>query len=47
MDMSEEGYSTGSRDGCVRLWDTTFTPVVRINLAESNVGYRGMFSNFS
>ncbi|XP_072031189.1 echinoderm microtubule-associated protein-like 6 isoform X3 [Amphiura filiformis] len=42
MDMSDEGYSTGSRDGCVRLWDTTFAPVVRINLADSDVGYRGL-----
>lgn len=39
--MSEDGYSTGGKDGSVRLWDPDFKPVTSVNLSNSPVGYKG------
>lgn len=41
LDMSEDGYSTGGKDGTVRLWDPDFKPVTSVNLSNSPVGYKG------
>ncbi|XP_032820802.2 echinoderm microtubule-associated protein-like 6 isoform X1 [Petromyzon marinus] len=38
----EEGFASGGRDGCVRLWDTDFKPITTIDLAESDQGYKGL-----
>ncbi|KAK3093757.1 hypothetical protein FSP39_019782 [Pinctada imbricata] len=40
--MSEEGYSSGGKDGCVRLWDMDFKPITSIDIANSSVGYEGL-----
>lgn len=42
MDMSEEGYTTGGKDGVVRLWDTDFKPITSINLVTAKDGYKGI-----
>ena len=41
MDVSEDGYSTGGKDGNVKLWDPDFKPVTSINLSNSPAGYKG------
>ncbi|XP_038072339.1 echinoderm microtubule-associated protein-like 6 [Patiria miniata] len=42
IDACDEGFATGSRDSCIRLWDTDFKPVTKINLAETKEGYPGL-----
>lgn len=42
LDMSEDGYSTGGKDGTVKLWDPDFKPVTSVNLSNSPVGYKGL-----
>ncbi|XP_077993248.1 echinoderm microtubule-associated protein-like 6 [Glandiceps talaboti] len=42
MDMCEDGYSTGGKDGCIRLWDPDFKSITRINLTDSTDGYQGL-----
>ncbi|XP_053521941.1 echinoderm microtubule-associated protein-like 5 isoform X6 [Artibeus jamaicensis] len=42
MNASEEGFATGGRDGCVRLWDLTFKPITVIDLRETDQGYKGL-----
>ncbi|RDD40098.1 Echinoderm microtubule-associated protein-like 6 [Trichoplax sp. H2] len=34
-----DGYTTGSRDGTVRLWDTEFKPIVKLDLTQTSGGY--------
>ena len=41
LDMSEDGYSTGSKDGTAKLWDADFRPVTTINLVTAKDGYKG------
>lgn len=38
----EEGFATGGRDGCIRLWDTDFKPITKIDLRETEQGYKGL-----
>uniref|UniRef100_A0A3B3TPX9 EMAP like 6 n=1 Tax=Poecilia latipinna TaxID=48699 RepID=A0A3B3TPX9_9TELE len=38
----EEGFATGGRDGCIRLWDVDFKPVTKIDLREAEQGYKGL-----
>lgn len=47
MHACEEGFATGGRDGCVRLWDTDFKPITRIDLREAEQGYKGLELLFS
>uniref|UniRef100_A0A8C6S538 EMAP like 6 n=1 Tax=Neogobius melanostomus TaxID=47308 RepID=A0A8C6S538_9GOBI len=42
MFSCEEGFATGGRDGCVRLWDTDFKPITKIDLREAEQGYKGL-----
>ncbi|XP_048456030.1 echinoderm microtubule-associated protein-like 5 [Rhincodon typus] len=42
MNACEEGFATGGRDGCVRLWDLNFQPITLIDLRETDQGYRGL-----
>ncbi|XP_075452064.1 echinoderm microtubule-associated protein-like 6 isoform X1 [Ascaphus truei] len=42
MYACEEGFATGGRDGCIRLWDTDFKPITKIDLRESEQGYKGL-----
>ncbi|XP_034043528.1 echinoderm microtubule-associated protein-like 6 [Thalassophryne amazonica] len=42
MHASEEGFATGGRDGCVRLWDSDFKPITKIDLREAEQGYKGL-----
>ncbi|XP_024149583.1 echinoderm microtubule-associated protein-like 6 isoform X1 [Oryzias melastigma] len=37
----EEGFATGGRDGCIRLWDVDFKPITKIDLREAEQGYKG------
>lgn len=37
----EEGFATGGRDGCIRLWDIDFKPITKIDLRETEQGYKG------
>lgn len=41
MNVCEEGFATGGRDGCVRLWDLNFKPITVIDLRETDQGYKG------
>ncbi|KAK9412191.1 echinoderm microtubule-associated protein-like 6 [Crotalus adamanteus] len=38
----EEGFATGGRDGCIRLWDIDFKPITKIDLRETEQGYKGL-----
>ncbi|XP_036006433.1 echinoderm microtubule-associated protein-like 5 isoform X1 [Fundulus heteroclitus] len=40
MNACEEGFATGGRDGCVRLWDLNFKPITVIDLRETDQGYK-------
>ncbi|XP_046714063.1 echinoderm microtubule-associated protein-like 6 isoform X3 [Silurus meridionalis] len=42
MHSCEEGFATGGRDGCVRLWDVDFKPITKIDLKEAEQGYKGL-----
>uniref|UniRef100_A0A671UC96 EMAP like 5 n=1 Tax=Sparus aurata TaxID=8175 RepID=A0A671UC96_SPAAU len=42
MNVCEEGFATGGRDGCVRLWDLNFKPITVIDLRETDQGYKGL-----
>ncbi|XP_043551898.1 echinoderm microtubule-associated protein-like 6 isoform X1 [Chiloscyllium plagiosum] len=42
MYSCEEGFATGGRDGCIRLWDTDFKPITKIDLRETDQGYKGL-----
>ncbi|XP_065115366.1 echinoderm microtubule-associated protein-like 6 isoform X2 [Paramisgurnus dabryanus] len=42
MHSCEEGFATGGRDGCVRLWDVDFKPITKIDLREVEQGYKGL-----
>ncbi|XP_033122529.1 echinoderm microtubule-associated protein-like 6 [Anneissia japonica] len=39
---SEDGYSTGGRDGTIRLWDTDFKLITKLDLTQMNEGYKGL-----
>lgn len=41
MHSCEEGFATGGRDGCIRLWDVDFKPITKIDLREAEHGYKG------
>ncbi|XP_075907401.1 echinoderm microtubule-associated protein-like 6 isoform X4 [Nelusetta ayraudi] len=42
MHSCEEGFATGGRDGCIRLWDVDFKPITKIDLREAEHGYKGL-----
>lgn len=42
MHACEEGFATGGRDGCIRLWDVDFKPITKIDLRETEQGYKGV-----
>ncbi|XP_041920810.1 echinoderm microtubule-associated protein-like 6 isoform X8 [Alosa alosa] len=42
MYACEEGFATGGRDGCIRLWDVDFKPITKIDLRETEQGYKGL-----
>ncbi|XP_060790211.1 echinoderm microtubule-associated protein-like 5 isoform X1 [Neoarius graeffei] len=42
MNAAEEGFATGGRDGCIRLWDLNFKPITVIDLRETDQGYKGL-----
>ncbi|MBN3309055.1 EMAL6 protein, partial [Amia calva] len=42
MYACEEGFATGGRDGCIRLWDVDFKPITKIDLREAEQGYKGL-----
>lgn len=42
MHACEEGFATGGRDGCIRLWDVDFKPITKIDLREAEQGYKGL-----
>ncbi|XP_030627440.1 echinoderm microtubule-associated protein-like 6 isoform X1 [Chanos chanos] len=42
MYSCEEGFATGGRDGCIRLWDIDFKPITKIDLRETEQGYKGL-----
>ena len=41
MYSCDEGFATGGRDGCIRLWDVDFKPITKIDLREAEQGYKG------
>lgn len=45
MNACEEGFATGGRDGCIRLWDLNFKPITVIDLRETDQGYKGESTN--
>ncbi|XP_037543112.1 echinoderm microtubule-associated protein-like 6 isoform X2 [Nematolebias whitei] len=42
MYSCEEGFATGGRDSCIRLWDVDFKPITKIDLREAEQGYKGL-----
>ncbi|XP_078490103.1 echinoderm microtubule-associated protein-like 6 [Ciona intestinalis] len=42
LHKSTDGYATGSRDGCVKLWDTSFNPLTTVNFKDTTYGYKGV-----
>ena len=42
MDCADEGYVTGAKDGKIRLWDTDFKPITKIDLTQASDGYQGI-----
>ncbi|XP_047459469.1 echinoderm microtubule-associated protein-like 6 [Mugil cephalus] len=42
MYSCEEGFATGGRDGCIRLWDVDFKPITKIDLRDAEQGYKGL-----
>ncbi|KAI4787310.1 hypothetical protein KUCAC02_036549 [Chaenocephalus aceratus] len=42
MYSCEEGFATGGRDGCIRLWDPDFKPITKIDLREAEQGYKAL-----
>ncbi|XP_006816118.2 echinoderm microtubule-associated protein-like 6 [Saccoglossus kowalevskii] len=43
INASDDGYSTGGKDGYVRLWDCDFKSITKIDLTDSNEGYQGVY----
>lgn len=46
MDCADEGYVTGAKDGMIRLWDTDFKPISKIDLTQASDGYQGIAAFF-
>ena len=44
MDCADEGYVTGAKDGQIRLWDTDFKPITKIDLTQASDGYQGIIA---
>ncbi|KAL5008221.1 hypothetical protein ScPMuIL_013802 [Solemya velum] len=42
LDMADEGYASGGKDGFVKLWDPDFKPITSINLTNISDGYKGL-----
>ena len=42
MDATDEGYATGGKDGCTKLWDNDFKAITSIDLTAVTEGYPGM-----
>ncbi|XP_033734062.1 echinoderm microtubule-associated protein-like 6 [Pecten maximus] len=42
LDHADEGFATGGKDGCVRLWDSDFKPITTVNLVNTHLGYKGL-----
>ncbi|XP_041352370.1 echinoderm microtubule-associated protein-like 6 isoform X2 [Gigantopelta aegis] len=42
LHMSDDGYASGGKDSCVKMWDADFKPVVSVNLANAPDGYKGL-----
>ncbi|XP_068597059.1 echinoderm microtubule-associated protein-like 6 [Brachionichthys hirsutus] len=42
MFACDEGFATGGRDGCVRLWDGDFKGIAKIDLRTAEQGYKGL-----
>ncbi|XP_061915415.1 echinoderm microtubule-associated protein-like 6 isoform X1 [Entelurus aequoreus] len=42
MYACEEGFATGGRDGCVRLWDVDFKAITKMDLREAEQGYKAL-----
>ena len=47
MDCADEGYVTGAKDGMIRLWDTDFKPISKIDLTQASDGYQGIAALFT
>ncbi|XP_068183951.1 echinoderm microtubule-associated protein-like 6 isoform X2 [Antennarius striatus] len=42
MYACDEGFATGGRDGCVRLWDPDFKVITKVDLRAAEQGYKGL-----
>jgi hypothetical protein len=42
LDIGENGYASGSKDGCVRLWDPDFKSITSVNISNSPEGYKAI-----
>ncbi|XP_074647902.1 echinoderm microtubule-associated protein-like 6 [Tubulanus polymorphus] len=42
MDTTDDGFATGGKDGCIKLWDTDFKELTKIDLTTTNQGYQGL-----
>lgn len=41
MNVCEEGFVIGGRDGCIRFWDLIFKLIIVIDFREIDQGYKG------
>ena len=41
LHMGDDGFASGGKDSCVKMWDADFKPVVSVNLANVPDGYKG------
>jgi WD40 repeat protein len=43
IDTTPDGFATAGKDGCVRLWDSTFKQITKtpIDLTTVQGGYKG------
>lgn len=38
---ADEGFASGGKDGCVKLWDTDFKLISTFDLKKAQEGYQG------
>ncbi|XP_064600933.1 echinoderm microtubule-associated protein-like 6 [Liolophura sinensis] len=42
LDSCDDGYSSGSKDGTAKLWDSDFKPITTVDLTTASDGYKGL-----
>ena len=45
MDGVAEGFATGGKDSSLKLWDKDFKPIAKVDLSQTQEGYKGVKLN--